>query len=152
MCSSDLPSVIQAFLSDQENAQHPVFHSKISPGTNLSETVVVGNNHLALVAAATTAKALGYHPIILGSTVQGEAKDVAGMYISMAEYLLQKGTRKEQNYSMVSASQYPIALLAGGETTVTLSPNHASSGKLGGRNQELALAAALLLQKCKFLE
>jgi glycerate-2-kinase len=145
-------SVIEAIMKDQDNAQHPIFTSMIHPDTRLSETVVVGNNHRALIAAARTAKTLGYHPIILGTTVEGEAKVIAGMYIAMAEYLLQQGRRTEESHSMALASHHPVCLLAGGETTVTLPPNHASTGKKGGRNQELALAAALLLQKSKHME
>ena len=155
------PPVLQALVqkNSDSNIHHPVFTSKIPTDTKLCETVLVGNNHLALLAAAYRAKDLGYHPVILGSTMEGEAKVVAGMYISMAEYLLQQKRHKDSSHPFTmmipshdSSSHVPIALLAGGETTVTLPPHHSNTGKLGGRNQELALTAALILSKSKHVE
>ena len=107
------------------DASHAVFEK--------AATVLVGNNELAVVAAADEAKRRGYNPVILGTRMEGEAQHVAGVYTAMAQHI-------GGDYSM---AQRPAALIAGGETTVTLPPNN--SGK-GGRNQELALAAAMQLQ------
>ena len=75
---------------------------------------------------------LGYHTLLLTTYVEGEAAHVAKVAVALA---------KE-----VRASGLPIAapacLVLGGETTVTLGAN---PGR-GGRNQELALAAALALR------
>jgi len=51
------------------------------------ETILVGNNVLAVQAAATKAKSLGYNPVILGTSFEGEAKEIAQVYISMAAHL-----------------------------------------------------------------
>lgn len=56
----------------------------------------------------------------------------------MAEQPLQY-QRTNPNLGICPAAKLPVALIAGGETTVTLSKN---SGK-GGRNQEIGLAAGL---------
>jgi glycerate 2-kinase len=98
------------------------------PGDPLFQNVyniVAGSNALALAAAARQARALGYRPRILSNTVSGEARDVARAHV---EILRRIGKR-------------PACLLAGGETTVTVR----GKGK-GGRNQELALSAAIAME------
>lgn len=95
-------------------------------------TVIVGDNRVAAAAACQRAAELGYHPLLLTTFVEGEAREVAKVVVAVA---------KE-----VHSSERPVAppacLILGGETTVTLGaqPGH------GGRNQELALAAALALE------
>jgi hydroxypyruvate reductase len=86
--------------------------------------VIVGSNRLALRAAASEAKRLGYRPLILSSTMQGETREVARVH---AEILRE-----------ATASRSSVCFLSGGETTVTVK----GQGK-GGRNQEFALAAAI---------
>ncbi len=88
--------------------------------------LTIGSNALALVAAAAEAEALGFAPLILSSTIHGEAREVAKVLVSIA--------LEAARYGRPVAS--PACLLSGGETTVTLS----GKGK-GGRNMELALAA-----------
>lgn len=92
---------------------------------------VVGSNRLSLEAAAHRARALGYAPLILGSQIEGEAREVAKVLAAVAKECRLTGTPQAP----------PACLLAGGETTVTLR----GEGK-GGRNQELALALALELE------
>lgn len=129
-------------LEDSPSSDHPVFDT--------SRTVLVGNNQVAVNAAARTAETLGYIPVILGTEIEGEAKEIAHMYTAMAKYLQQSYSshydqqHKQQQQTLPSYSlvkSLPTALIAGGETTVSLTPN---SGK-GGRNQELALSAAIQL-------
>jgi glycerate 2-kinase len=107
-----------------------------------SETVLVGNNALAVSAAAEQAKKLGYNPVILGTTIEGEAVDIANMYVNMAEQVQYQ--RTNPSLSTFPIANLPLSLIAGGETTVTLTEN---SGK-GGRNQEIGLAAALKMRSC----
>ena len=104
-------------------------------------TTLVGNNELAVLAAASKAKELGYTPQILGTHIEGEAKEIPHVYVGMAKYLQEQAARGGDS----SGVKLPVALIAGGETTVKLPSN---PGK-GGRNQELALSAALLLDKLK---
>jgi len=93
--------------------------------------LVVAGNRQALDAAAAKAKALGYAPLILSSTIEGETTDIARMHAAMAREALATGQPLAP----------PCCLISGGETTVSLGPDHG----LGGRNQEFALAAALEL-------
>lgn len=92
--------------------------------------VVVGSNRISLDAAASAARTLGYRPLVLSSQVQGEAREVARVLAAVA---------KECRCTDTPLAP-PVAVLAGGETTVTLR----GRGR-GGRNQELALALALEL-------
>ncbi len=136
---------------DLPSSDHPVFctecplsHTK----SKMSETVLVGNNAQAVYAAAEQAERLGYNPIVLGTTIEGEAMHVANMYISMAEQASLQRLTTSSSSADVSAlypfTKLPAAIIGGGETTVTLSKNH---GK-GGRNQEIGLVAALKMQSC----
>jgi hydroxypyruvate reductase len=92
--------------------------------------VLVGTNLQALKAAGQEAKRLGYHSLILSSKVEGEAREVARFFTAIA--------REVQGSE--NPLKPPVCLLAGGETTVTLT----GEGR-GGRNQEFALAAALTI-------
>jgi glycerate-2-kinase len=103
------------------------------------ETILVGNNELSVMAAAKEAQRLGYHPVVLGTHVEGEARHVAGVYTAMAHHLASQHHR-DLPFSM---AKLPAAIIGGGETTVTLA---GKTGK-GGRNQELALAAALSFKR-----
>ena len=85
------------------------------------QNVLIGSNYLAAQAGLEEAKSLGFHTKFLGDTWQGEARETAG---KLCTFLREDFPR-------------PFCMIAGGETTVTLRGN----GR-GGRNQELALAAA----------
>ncbi len=92
--------------------------------------VIIGSNALSVDAAAAKAKALGYRPLVLSTTIEGETRDVARMHVQIA--------REAQRAGRPVAP--PACILSGGETTVTLR----GKGK-GGRNQEFALVAAMEL-------
>jgi glycerate 2-kinase len=92
---------------------------------------LVGTNIQALIAARKEAQRKGYQAIILSSTVEGEAREVVKMFTAFA-----KEVRNSAN--PIAA---PACILCGGETTVTIQGN----GK-GGRNQEFALASAMIIE------
>jgi hydroxypyruvate reductase len=103
------------------------------PGDPLFANVhnfVIGSNRIALDAAAREAKHLGYSPLILSSTIQGETREVARVHCEILREVLKSE----------SPLAPPACLLSGGETTVTVKGN----GN-GGRNQEFALASAAYL-------
>lgn len=89
--------------------------------------VLAASNRIALEAAAHKAAELGYHPHILTDHATGKARDLADTLVQSA--IGYKGP-------------FPACLLAGGESTVQVTGNG-----LGGRNQELALAAGLMLKE-----
>lgn len=98
------------------------------PGSKLftrTQTVLLGNNQEALEAARAAAERQGYAARVVARDLVGEARDVGRVVVRQALRI-----REER----------PACLLWGGETTVTVT----GSGR-GGRNQEVALAAALEL-------
>jgi glycerate 2-kinase len=114
---------------------HGVVADTPKPGDPLFSrvhNVVVGSNRLAAHAAAAEAERLGFATVLLTTFLEGEAREVgkviAGLVKGLASGEMTHLTR-------------PACLIAGGETTVTLS----GKGGQGGRNQEMALAAALAL-------
>ncbi|MFV0423489.1 glycerate kinase type-2 family protein [Oleidesulfovibrio sp.] len=109
------------------------------PGDSIFDNVknvLVANNTQALEAAAAEAVKHGYSPRILTSTMTGEAREKAMELVQEARTLCAKG-------ETISG---PVCLLAGGETTVTI-----TGDGLGGRNQEMALAGAMHLQNCSHI-
>ncbi len=91
---------------------------------------IVGSNGLSLDAAARKAKDHGYEIEVASRALVGEARDAASF--------LARFKHREGRGSSRAPALPPRAILAGGETTVTLRGH----GR-GGRNQELALAFAL---------
>jgi glycerate-2-kinase len=96
--------------------------------------IIIGSNRSAVEAASAKASALGFRTAVLSTSISGEARDVGRDLVA--------GALKAQTTG--DPVSPPACILAGGETTVTIRGN----GK-GGRNQELALSAALALSKAK---
>jgi hydroxypyruvate reductase len=92
---------------------------------------IIGSNRIAAQAAVKAAEAAGFQAHLLTTFVEGEAREVARVVAGLAKGLI----RNE------GPLQRPACLVLGGETTVTLK----GEGK-GGRNQEMALAAAISLK------
>lgn len=87
-------------------------------------TKITGSVRELCAAAADECRALGYEPLLLTDRLTCEAREAGSFLASVARTHANDGKN--------------LAFLAGGETVVHLT----GSGK-GGRNQELALAAAL---------
>ena len=98
---------------------------------------LVASNRLALEAAAKRAAELGLAPRVVETPLAGEASTAGA---SVAASLLNNCVRQ----SIPQPSRSPSCLIWGGETTVTLGENPTG---LGGRSQELALAAARALER-----
>ncbi len=95
-----------------------------TPPTHSVEPLIIGDIRGAITAMATTAQAAGQHPLVLSDRLDGEARVVGRTLAQIVAY---------------QAQQRPHGcVIAGGETTVTLR----GTGR-GGRNQELALSAAM---------
>ena len=87
------------------------------------ETQITGSVRELCRAAADVCRQLGYEPVVLTDSLTCQAREAGSFLASIARY--------HQN------SARSLAFLAGGETVVKLT----GAGK-GGRNQEIALAAA----------
>lgn len=95
---------------------------------------LIASNRLALEAAAKRATDLGLVPSVMETPISGEASAVGA---TIATHLLDR--RAPDPHAQPGA----FALIWGGETTVSLGDN---GGGLGGRCQELALAAARVMK------
>ncbi len=87
------------------------------------ETHITGSVRELCAAAAASARGLGYEPVVLTDCLTCEAREAGSFLASVARYH--------------GGAERSMAFIAGGETVVHLT----GDGK-GGRNQEVALAAA----------
>lgn len=92
----------------------------------------VGNQQDACLAAADKARALGYAPLILSSTIEGEAKDVGMVMAGIANEIM----RFQRPVTP------PCAIISGGETTITI----VGEPEEGGPNQETVFGYAYKIQ------
>jgi hydroxypyruvate reductase len=121
-----LPESVQNHLQQGEQGLQPETLKSGDPILQRATQTLVGSNAISVDAIETTAAQLGYQTSIYSKHLAGEARQAAELLARHCKALVDAG---------LSA---PSALIAGGETTVTLT----GSGK-GGRNQEMALAFAL---------
>jgi glycerate 2-kinase len=102
------------------------------PGEIAADVRMIASPSFALQAAASSARAEGLAPVILGDALEGEAREVGIVMAGVAR--------------SVAAHGHPLAppavLLSGGETTVSIGKGPAGRG---GRNTEFLLALALAL-------
>ncbi len=93
---------------------------------------IIASNTSALSAIAAKAKAEGVEPLVLSSRLEGESSYQGSWFGQLA--------------ASIHAESHPLArpaaLIAGGETTVSVADNHGA----GGPNQEFSLAAGLEIQ------
>lgn len=127
----DVPPAILDHLRRGETGDLPETPKPGDPVFAAVQNVIVADNSGAAEAAVRRAEALGYHPLLLSTLIEGEAREVANVLAAVGKEIRLKGRPLPR----------PACLIAGGETTVTLR----GAGR-GGRNQELALAAALAIQ------
>lgn len=95
------------------------------------QTLIIANVSKAIDVVAQMAIQYGYTPVILTRKLEGEASEVAKMFVAIAS-----DTAACHN----SFSNF-TCLIAGGETTVTV-----DGDGVGGRNTEAALAAAIAIR------
>jgi glycerate-2-kinase len=101
------------------------------PGSSLFRRVhhhIVGNNAAAVTAVTRVAREAGLRTLVHTLALTGEAREAGQRFGALAKNIVHEG----------KPLQRPCCVVAGGETTVTV------TGKgIGGRAQEFAAAAAL---------
>lgn len=120
-----VPPTIQQHLTQGELGKIPETPKTNDAIFNNTGHTLIGSNAISVHAMLDTASQLGYQTRLYSSHLSGEASEAARQLAAYAIRIKQ-----------------PVALLAGGETTVTLK----GTGR-GGRNQEMALAFALAAQQ-----
>ena len=126
----DLPSAVKDHVED---GLAGVVNETPKPGDPAFANIqaeIAADNRLAALAVVERARALGYNAQLVTSSLEGEAREVARMVVRLAEEVVESEKPVTR----------PACIVLGGETTVTLR----GDGQ-GGRNQELALAAAVQL-------
>ncbi|MFB6299735.1 MAG: glycerate kinase [Halobacteriales archaeon] len=101
------------------------------PGDSAFDRVdnhIIANTRTAIDGARRVAAERHYQTLVLTSRLRGEARELAKTQVAIAEECVANGDPVEP----------PCVVLAGGESTVTIS----GSG-IGGPNQELAVGAAI---------
>jgi glycerate 2-kinase len=121
----DPPESISAHLREAEETpatDDPVFENVVN--------VICGSGWHAAEAAVEKAEELGYAPLLLTTTLTGDALGAASMYAAIVREVLASGNPVPS----------PCAIISGGEATVTV-----RGGGEGGPNLEFALALAVEL-------
>jgi hydroxypyruvate reductase len=119
-----LPKHISDFLT-QESAETP------DPAADCfanSHNTLVAKPQASLEAAVEVARRAGYTAMILGDAIEGEAQDVGLVMAGIAKQVRSYG----------QPAQPPLALISGGETTVSV---NGPAGR-GGRNTAFLLSFA----------
>jgi hydroxypyruvate reductase len=129
--ADQLPAAVRARLSRGAAGELPDTPKPGDPLFDHVQTVIIGSNAQAAQAAEKTARHLKLNTLLLTTQAQGEAREVAKVAAAIA--------REIARYNRPVAK--PACVIIGGETTVTLKGHG-----LGGRNQEIALAAAIAIE------
>ena len=124
-----VPAPIRTHLSEGARGRHPETPGPDHECFRRTKNTLIGTNRMALDAAEKAATARGYEVRQVSEGVEGEARSVGEEHVD----------------TMLGAnSSTPTCWLWGGETTVTVT----GDGK-GGRNQEVALGAAVALENAQ---
>lgn len=112
----------------------------LKPGDAVFDRVdnrVIATAHASLMMAAAYLQQRGVTPMMLGDSVTGESSEVAKVYAALAR----------QIHKYHHPMKPPVALISGGETTVTLRTPVDQSGAIGrgGRCSEFLLSLAVEL-------
>jgi len=109
---------VRGFFPETPKSDDPLFKNV--------HNFIVGNNLLAAQAAIDEARRNGFNTLLLTTSLEGEAKYAGEILASIARQINMTGDPISR----------PACIVAGGETTVKI-----RGDGIGGRNQELALAA-----------
>ncbi len=122
------PASVAAYLERGRRGEEPESAKPGDAGFSRTEVRVIATAHRCLLAAADFLARNGIRALVLGDSVTGESRDVAGVHASIARELRQYG----------HPWPAPAAIISGGETTVTIR----GDGK-GGRCSEFLLSLAI---------
>jgi glycerate-2-kinase len=124
---STTPPLIRRVLTDGQKGLIPETPKAGDEAFKKTHNVIVGNNRSASLAACECLRKASLNTLLLTATMEGEAREAGIIFATIAREVSASG----------NPARKPAGIVAGGETTVTV------TGKgLGGRNQEIPLAAS----------
>ena len=127
---NEAPRAIRKVLTDGEKGIIPETPKAGDDAFKKAHNIIIGNNRSASLTARESLKTAGLNTLLLTATLEGEAKQVGTIL----------GTIAREVCASENPVPKPAGIIAGGETTVIV------TGKgLGGRNQEIPLAASTRL-------
>jgi len=126
----DVPTAIVEYLQQGMDGQISETPKADDKSFRRIQNVIIASNEHAAQAAQEKARQLGLNSMLLSTFVEGEAREVAKVFAAIAREIASSGRPIPR----------PACIVAGGETTVTV-----RGQGLGGRSQELAMAAAPLI-------
>ena len=129
---SRAPKMVKRSLERGSKGKSPETPKPGDPIFERAESFIVSDNRPAVQAAEDKARLLGFQVLVLSTSLQGEAREVARVFGAMAWEIHRSGRPLSR----------PACILAGGELTVAV-----KGRGLGGRAQEFALAAALQINR-----
>ena len=124
------PATIAAHLARGAAGGEPETPKPGDPAFARVDNRVIATAHASLMQAAAYMREHGVAPMVLGDSVTGESSEVAKVYAALARQVRAHG----------HPVKTPVALISGGETTVTLKKR----GR-GGRCSEFLLSLAVSL-------
>lgn len=131
-----VPHSISRYLDRGVKGDVPETPTKSSLIFRKVKTHLLASNLKSLCAVTTHLENKGYQVLNLGDTLEGEAKDVARVHAAIV---------RQAALGRGGWPAAPLAIVSGGECTVTLNETQLRQAK-GGRNSEFLLALAFYLR------
>lgn len=128
----DPPEGVTTRLEQGANGEIKETPGEDDPVFDRVDNHVIADGFSSLEAVRDLARERGYEPLVLSSSVRGEAREAAKTHVAIAEEVRATGNPIDP----------PAVIASGGETTVTI-----RGDGTGGPNQEFALSAAIELRK-----
>ncbi|PVY80375.1 hydroxypyruvate reductase [Cupriavidus alkaliphilus] len=132
---AEVPASVQSHLERGARGEVAETPKPGDPLFDRVDNIMIATAHGSLEAAAALFRRRGITPVVLGDTVTGEAREVARVYAALV--------REIRAYNAPFAT--PVALISGGECTVTLPAGGGASKARGGRCSEFLLSLAVEL-------